>query len=30
MSDVHIFWLVFVRDPYLYLGLVSLGGPTVA
>ena len=30
MSDVHIFWLVFVRDPYLFLGLVSLGVPTVA
>lgn len=30
MSDAHIFWAVLIRDPYLFLGLVSLGVPTVA
>jgi len=30
MSDAHIFWAVLIRDPYLFLGLVSLGAPTVA
>lgn len=30
MSDARIFWSVFVRDPYLFLGLVTLGVPAVA
>jgi hypothetical protein len=29
MSDLHIFWLVLVRDPYLFLGLLLIGVPTV-
>lgn len=30
MSDARIFWSVLVRDPYLFLGLVTLGVPAVA
>jgi hypothetical protein len=29
MSDLHIFWLVLARDPYLFLGLLLIGVPTV-
>jgi hypothetical protein len=29
VSDLRIFWLVLVRDPYLFLGLLLLGVPTV-
>jgi hypothetical protein len=30
VSDAHIFLAVLIRDPCLFLGLVSLGVPTVA
>jgi hypothetical protein len=30
MSDAHTFWTVLTRDPYLFMGLVLLGVPTVA
>jgi hypothetical protein len=30
MSDARIFLAVLIRDPYLFLGLVSLGVPPVA
>jgi hypothetical protein len=29
MADLRIFWLVLARDPYLFLGLVLIGVPTV-
>lgn len=29
MSDLHIFWLVLARDPYLFFGLLFIGVPTV-
>lgn len=30
MSDARIFWSVFVRDPYLFFGLVMVAVPAVA
>ncbi len=30
MSDWHIFWLVLVRDPYLFLGFLLVGASNVA
>ena len=30
MPDAYIFWAVRIRDPYLFLRLVSFGVPTVA
>jgi hypothetical protein len=30
MLDLHVFWLVLVRDPYLFLGLLFIGVPTVS
>lgn len=29
MSDFQVFWSVLVRDPYLFLGLLFIGVPTV-
>jgi hypothetical protein len=29
MSDLNVFWQVMLRDPYLFLGLLLLGVPTV-
>jgi hypothetical protein len=29
VADLRIFWLVLARDPYLFLGLVLIGVPTV-
>lgn len=30
MKDVQVFWHVLIRDPYLFLGLVSVFTPTAA
>lgn len=30
MSDLRVFWQVLIRDPYLFLGLLSFFIPTVA
>ena len=30
MSDQRIFWIVLVRDPYLFLGLVVIGASSAA
>ena len=30
MNDFHIFWIVLLRDPYLCVGLLFIGVPTVA
>jgi hypothetical protein len=29
MSDFNVFWHVLIRDPYLFVGLVSIGVPTI-
>jgi hypothetical protein len=30
MTDLRIFWIVLLRDPYLFVGLLFIGVPTVA
>lgn len=30
MSDFHVFWTVLLRDPYLFVGLLFLGVPTIS
>ena len=30
MSDWRIFWLVLMRDPYLFVGLLFIGVPTLS
>jgi hypothetical protein len=30
VPDFHIFWIVLLRDPYLFVGLLFIGVPTVS